>query len=898
MVFNPNLESAPAPEQPVYSNVNVGAEGGMAEVAGNALGVLGNLLQGASERRQTEQANASRENFLESLQSVRVLVNDGNFNQAQIAAGRAVNEYISVGGQFDTETRNAASAISGLPTENFGVSEQGMAAQAAAQRLAALMQDDAFQAYLYLERQADPNLNQMELIERAENRYNQSNAYAQIIADGALTGQLNYETEGREAIFGQLQNFTQASLGGLVDAVYNNVPTEIEDVRRVETEFTAVRMEIQRSLVNVSDDQRAEVQTQFDNITSIIENLKTTLSSDAQRENLISFVNQMVLGDLEGATSTDILGAVLASEDLTTVLIGGEMLDVQGYVAANPEITSDILNRIDLNLSQARTREITSMLPTRPDGMPNRNGLITFNDVPEDLAESIRGVDDANLASTLRVDGLLLGSVSSQDVTSPQQAERLTNSATRLGAWMLSTEGRPLSPSLINRLGLNEGLADRLNTIEALGMDDDAEAAARVYLRSGISTQISSVRNYIGRIEEVNSEAGLRWNPETEEYEITDSEFIESFARSVGLTSNLITNADGIISLNPLRPEDSSSWRGQLRQRIGRLDEAFQYRESLRLLEGSFESLRAEMPESQAVVEGSPVAAGSEPIMFIDRLAMSESSGNPQAEITIGDGRRFVGLLQFGEARLQDYRNSTGESFTQEEFRNDPELQRRVNEWHIGDIDREIDALGSAAEGYSRDGLRAVAHLGGITGMQRFVETGGEYNPSDELGTSLQDYYNRFSGESSIQTQTLPASEEPRGRVTEPSEATPVSVPDVAPMDMPVGSETPAQPAPEQPAEAAPAETTPRPAQPTQTQNEEIARSLREVAQGITTVSGEGSSVAERASDVATRVENGEQIDFEEVNRLISDALQLPPSETKDAIVNMLYRTALQMRGQ
>jgi hypothetical protein len=40
----------------------------------------------------------------------------------------------------------------------------------------------------------------------------------------------------------------------------------------------------------------------------------------------------------------------------------------------------------------------------------------------------------------------------------------------------------------------------------------------------------------------------------------------------------------------------------------------------------------------------------------------------------------------------------------------------------------------------TRDALRAVAHLGGIGGMNRFIETGGAYNPSDAYGTSLMDY--------------------------------------------------------------------------------------------------------------------------------------------------------------
>ena len=48
------------------------------------------------------------------------------------------------------------------------------------------------------------------------------------------------------------------------------------------------------------------------------------------------------------------------------------------------------------------------------------------------------------------------------------------------------------------------------------------------------------------------------------------------------------------------------------------------------------------------------------------------------------------------------------------------------------------------AEGMSRDGLRAVAHLGGKTGMIKYVQSGGKYNPADDFGTKLSDYYNKF----------------------------------------------------------------------------------------------------------------------------------------------------------
>lgn len=132
-------------------------------------------------------------------------------------------------------------------------------------------------------------------------------------------------------------------------------------------------------------------------------------------------------------------------------------------------------------------------------------------------------------------------------------------------------------------------------------------------------------------------------------------------------------------------------------------------------------------------------------LSFLDQLEASESSGKADAEIKIKDGRRFVGKLQFGKARLQDYQNATGTTFTQDEFIKDTALQDKVAAWHIADLDKAIDALGDDVADYDRDGLRAVAHLGGKSGMKKFVQSKGDYNPADELGTSLQSYYDKFT---------------------------------------------------------------------------------------------------------------------------------------------------------
>ena len=134
---------------------------------------------------------------------------------------------------------------------------------------------------------------------------------------------------------------------------------------------------------------------------------------------------------------------------------------------------------------------------------------------------------------------------------------------------------------------------------------------------------------------------------------------------------------------------------------------------------------------------------------FANALMMSESSGQSDAQITTMSGgteQTMTGLFQFSEDRLEDYMNQTGASFSVEEFREDEDLQKDVFAWHIADIDRVIEDNNLLDLGYTQNGLRAVAHLGGITGMLRYARSSGRYDPEDEFGTSLSDYYNRFEG--------------------------------------------------------------------------------------------------------------------------------------------------------
>ena len=180
---------------------------------------------------------------------------------------------------------------------------------------------------------------------------------------------------------------------------------------------------------------------------------------------------------------------------------------------------------------------------------------------------------------------------------------------------------------------------------------------------------------------------------------------------------------------------------------------------------------------------GSMASAGGEPN---PRLIASESGGNWQARNdAVGAGGKVghFGRLQFGQARLQDAINAGAipPGTTPEQFMANPELQRAAERWHFADIDKAIAsgpasrAIGSVINGVpvTPQGLQAVAHLGGVGGMNRFIETGGRYNPADANGTTLMDYLKRHAGGSSAPVQTASLDGLPPGPVA--SDAPPMA---------------------------------------------------------------------------------------------------------------------------
>jgi hypothetical protein len=144
---------------------------------------------------------------------------------------------------------------------------------------------------------------------------------------------------------------------------------------------------------------------------------------------------------------------------------------------------------------------------------------------------------------------------------------------------------------------------------------------------------------------------------------------------------------------------------------------------------------RDQMAGGQSV----PTGSGDDIDAFNASLARTESGG----DYSVVNKQGYSGKYQWGQARLDDYNRATGSNVVMTEFLADPEIQERAQRWHVSDIDQNLGKyVGTVVKGtkLSINAIRAMAHLGGIGGARKFIESGGAFDPADANGTRLSKY--------------------------------------------------------------------------------------------------------------------------------------------------------------
>lgn len=156
--------------------------------------------------------------------------------------------------------------------------------------------------------------------------------------------------------------------------------------------------------------------------------------------------------------------------------------------------------------------------------------------------------------------------------------------------------------------------------------------------------------------------------------------------------------------------------------------------------------------------DGTGTSPPADSTPFEQKMGLSEGGGSADKVNSGG----YAGQFQFGSERLADlglYTPAPGEGrngwkgkfniapynvSTLDDFLKNPAAQHAAFVAHVADIDKTIDAT-PGADKFDRNGLRAVAHLGGTGSMRAFIAAGGNLDRADSNGTSLKDYYTKFA---------------------------------------------------------------------------------------------------------------------------------------------------------
>ena len=138
--------------------------------------------------------------------------------------------------------------------------------------------------------------------------------------------------------------------------------------------------------------------------------------------------------------------------------------------------------------------------------------------------------------------------------------------------------------------------------------------------------------------------------------------------------------------------------------------------------------------------------------LYPESLIETESGGDLTAYNDLEGHGGYIGhggRMQFGGSRLHEAAKAgVIPEMSALEYSQQPlEVQEAVEQWHFSHINRYIDRnnldrfIGTEIAGVpiTRNGIIAMAHLGGNSGARQFLESGGTYNPSDG-NTYLSDY--------------------------------------------------------------------------------------------------------------------------------------------------------------
>lgn len=929
-LFNPQAQQI-APEAPTSGGGRlVGLEA--------AASGLASIFDARQEAQVTQQNQAIRNNLVDGLAEVRALIDQGDTDRAMVQARNLQSAYVRSGGEWNEEVRSLAVTMTGIPSDQFGMTQADRDRQSRMELRSELLQDNTFLGLMANASRANPELSEDELFNAAFNSYASLQESQAVLEQVSTMSQTAFVTEGRPAMEEVIETFRTSALGGFIDTFSEGGVIDLDNLTEAKLLWQNQKGTVLSRPANVTDAQWQGIQDRIDSIDAVFTNLEAVLSEEGRQERVNSFIKQVASnGDLSHKTTEEIILAMLSSKDILTM-----MSTAQGGMPfeLNTELQLALAGQLELRLDEQARQAISNTLPTRPDGIVDPNGFMTLEDIPTSIREEVESVDNDGLLDSIRTTGGFIANVNPQSLNDPAVAAAYSNQGYRLGVWMMSTSERPLAPAVLDQIGINENLGRKLDVIDAVGTDDGFEQAARIALRTGLTTQIALQNRYIQQVMTTGpvAEVGGSWQKDEGTFTIERPNNILMTAGVVNPRSWVgdpvaalrqanpdYFNEDGHLIIPVERGLDEPVWVNNARSFLPEgLKTVVTYTDSMDKMMAARDSLAVDTPE-QGEVDISPVLelspnspvpsalSGDQefvgalnttaknlglPANWMLGLINFESGGKADA---VAPETNATGLIQFMPATAEGLGTSVEElarmtptqqmEYVERYLRPYADRIKRPEDLYmavffphaIGKPDDFV--LGSDGTGPSPEKIAEQNPVFDSDGDGQV--TAGDVRRVIMGNSRFTDYLNG-TAPSEIQVSVLPPQEPATAAPARPQTSMPTGM--AAPATQ-VVDQTTASPA----VTAAPVvdTSTPflgrpqNPEQPVQVP-QEIVDSLAGVAEGVKAIAG-GSSDTVRRIDRMISEGRGEGISYRDITQLIQDMQALPRTPKRQEVLADLY---------
>lgn len=790
--FAPTLSSSPAPSAPVApidSGVGSAAQG-IARVGSFAVGAFEGFLK-AQDKADKDEANSQHlAAWSERMQQISGLPNEA---ARGLAYKKAVSEFTQSGVNiYKKGFQETSSQILGIEEKDLGFSREEAT-------LRDFFNSEEGRESFFAAKLHNPNASNEELADLAAATYAKRESDKRALEAFTLQGRTQWVAGGQQKAVEIISNTRDSLRGGLLAAIQSGETVTEETIANAKAVLQKTYGDILSVVpAGVSEADKRNLNDFYKANLEELDTWKELSSNDTKSKTIFRAISELVQkndSSIEGAITAATLLSGRMPEAWTAAMTE-DTLKMFADLSNNKDTANQLASRIDLGTTLKPALEGVLGVPVPTEvtqdfsnlGAVGTNGFSVVADKTDSpevkaIAEKFNNKSKEDLKAELNP-RLKLLEMPISDLSTLKGQEVFAEAVINMGMFLNATNrNEPMSKELLSRSFNSTSFKANLVTLDE--NNPGLGEAARRYLAGGLEQEyrinfseadaiFDTMPEVISKDEAGNLKYDLSSLPNNrvgklfkELLENDHGGSLESFAQSkyAGLGSDAFAFLENVPSWSKVVEytkrkdamsvaKDSISFLEQ-RQMVS-MQKFSNPEVDNRTGPDFFGELSRKFQEEQNKlrVQGLTGQGGNELLQgdFKEMLTLSESSGRTDITRLNKDGREFGGLLQVGEARLQDFNKANNLTVTFNEMVTDEEIQETVNEWHLEDLHKYIrsnsldDFIGEEVNGVSLSlgSLMAVAHLGGKQGLVKFLESEGKYNPSDELGTSLTDYAKKF----------------------------------------------------------------------------------------------------------------------------------------------------------